>query len=398
MCNYDKVYDVAVIDEAQLIADSVRGGNWLKALLLINAREVHVCTAPEALQIIISLLEQTNAEYKVIQHERLTPLVFAGEMTSIKKVEPGDALIAFSRKGVLSIAASLEELGIKASVIYGALPPASRREEVRRFTSGETSVVVATDAIGMGVSLPIKRIIFCDTAKFNGTKMCDLTTSEIKQIAGRAGRYGKYDVGEVLTFKKPYLIKDALSANTPEIQKLIMPFPEQAIGSQFSIPMLLKAWGSLPKEKTFKRVDMSECCSLYNALPKSMTSIDKKTIYSFICCPVDQKSLSLVDYWRSCCVSIVNNEDLPEPIFDDSTLAGCELKYRAFDIKHQMARRINCEDDSIKEKEKLCKKINAFLSASKSDFLSRCSICGKKLPVGYAYGMCQKCYATRYWF
>lgn len=37
--------------------------------------------------------------------------------------------------------------------VDGALPPQSRREEGRKFARGESKVVVATDAIGMGVSL-----------------------------------------------------------------------------------------------------------------------------------------------------------------------------------------------------------------------------------------------------
>ena len=74
----------------------------------------------------------------------------------------------FSKKSVLALAAHLEKQGVRCSVIYGSLPPATRREQVRRFLEKETDIVVSTDAIGMGLNLPIRRIVFVETQKFDG--------------------------------------------------------------------------------------------------------------------------------------------------------------------------------------------------------------------------------------
>ena len=90
---------------------------------------------------------------------------------------------------MLDVAGRLEEEGIKASVIYGSLPPEIRRRQMQLFTSGKTKVVVATDAIGMGLNLPVRRIVFVQTQKFDGTTRRGLTVPEVKQIAGRAGRF-----------------------------------------------------------------------------------------------------------------------------------------------------------------------------------------------------------------
>ena len=38
-------YDVAVIDEVQLIQDSVRGSSWTRAILGILSPEIHLCGA-----------------------------------------------------------------------------------------------------------------------------------------------------------------------------------------------------------------------------------------------------------------------------------------------------------------------------------------------------------------
>ena len=60
-------------------------------------------------------------------------------------------------------------------------------------------VVVSTDAIGMGLNLPVRRIVFLEVEKFDGVSRRPLVISEIKQIAGRAGRFGLYDTGYVLS-------------------------------------------------------------------------------------------------------------------------------------------------------------------------------------------------------
>lgn len=62
------------------------------------------------------------------------------------------------------------------------------------------SVLVATDAIGMGLNLNIKRIVFTSMSKFDGRERRKLYPAEVKQIAGRAGRYsGEYGSGGVVT-------------------------------------------------------------------------------------------------------------------------------------------------------------------------------------------------------
>ena len=73
-----------------------------------------------------------------------------------------------------------------------------RRAEAERFRKGETDILVATDAIGLGLNLPIKRVLFSQSDKFDGEQVRDLTPTEILQIGGRAGRFGMFqENGEV---------------------------------------------------------------------------------------------------------------------------------------------------------------------------------------------------------
>ena len=61
--------------------------------------------------------------------------------------------------------------------------------------AGESHILVATDAIGMGLNLPIRRVLFSTMSKFDGVGDRALNESEVHQIAGRAGRYGIHEEG-----------------------------------------------------------------------------------------------------------------------------------------------------------------------------------------------------------
>lgn len=399
LCDYGRHYDVAVIDEAQMIGDVGRGAHWTQAICMVDAAEVHVCMAPEALDLIKSLVERIGSTYEVQKHDRLVPLVYSGNIRGMQDIQPGDALITFSRRGVLNVAGELEDDNIKSSVIYGALPPASRREEVRRFSEKENPVVVATDAIGMGVSLPIKRVIFMETEKFDGVQRRSLNVSEIKQIAGRAGRFGKYDIGEVLVMNdSARLVESALKKKTPPISKITIPFPPEALDSKYEISTLLKEWNNLPVDPLFKRADMSTQAELYSHLSKKERGdAPKQLIFELISCPVDTKNERLVYYWHKCCSHILKGGLAPLPdYFETDTLAECETAYKAWDIYHQMQRRIGIEDPHLEEKAELCRKINSFLVKNKKQFRSRCKRCGAPLPHDFPFRICNDCYNRRY--
>jgi Helicase conserved C-terminal domain len=67
---------------------------------------------------------------------------------------------------------------------------ATRPEQARRFNDPDSGydVLVASDAIGMGLNLNIQRIIFNSVYKNDGTGIVRLDHSAMKQISGRAGR------------------------------------------------------------------------------------------------------------------------------------------------------------------------------------------------------------------
>ncbi|MBQ8062901.1 MAG: hypothetical protein IJ230_03080, partial [Clostridia bacterium] len=57
MLDLSKIYDCAVIDEAQMITDKDRGGAWTTAVLGVCAEEVHLCCALNAVELLCNLIE-----------------------------------------------------------------------------------------------------------------------------------------------------------------------------------------------------------------------------------------------------------------------------------------------------------------------------------------------------
>jgi ATP-dependent RNA helicase SUPV3L1/SUV3 len=124
---------------------------------------------------------------------------------------------------VIGLAGELNQLHPGAvACLYGAMPLASRREEIDRFIAGRAAVCAATDVLGHGVNLPCETLLFAETTKFDGRERRDLEPWEIAQIAGRAGRFGFHERGHVGVLTgvpwadpDPELVRAALVPHVP---------------------------------------------------------------------------------------------------------------------------------------------------------------------------------------
>ncbi|ODQ82300.1 hypothetical protein BABINDRAFT_158923 [Babjeviella inositovora NRRL Y-12698] len=182
--------EVCVLDEIQMIADEYRGFAWTNAFLGVKAREIHLCGEASAVPLIKKLVEITGDALEINHYERLGKLEVSNRFVNIRSLMPGDAVIAFSKRGILELRQKIEEQTMyKCAVVYGALPPETRNAQSDGFNTGKYDILVASDAVGMGLNLKIKRIVFSAVDKFNGEEMEVVSPPQIKQIGGRAGRY-----------------------------------------------------------------------------------------------------------------------------------------------------------------------------------------------------------------
>lgn len=352
MLNTNDYYDIAVIDEAQMIGDARRGHSWTKAILGIRANEIHVCMANCGEEIVKKLIERCGDTYEIHSYERMTPLFFeefpeeTDETNFIKYLKPGDAVIAFSKGAVLGISEQIEKAGLKTSIIYGNLPPSARKFQVEQFATGKTQVVVSTDAIGMGINLPIKRIVFSIIQKFDGAERRVLRPQEIKQIAGRAGRKGIYEKGYVSSVENPEYVREALAMEDEKIEISPLGFPEILLDLPYDLNYLLPVWADIQPYYPFSKMDISDIMELYVIFqsidPKLRENISKKEVYSLITCPLDTKEPAIVKDFKKCCMDYNNGcEEYNLPVFEENTysLMDLEIYYKRLDLYYQMSRR-----------------------------------------------------------
>jgi ATP-dependent RNA helicase SUPV3L1/SUV3 len=198
MADVDTHYSVVVVDEAQLLDDPQRGWAWTRAIFHSRCDVLVVTGSIDCLPILERIADLTGETIEVRRFERRAPLTAMTHAIETTELRAGDAVIAFSRTNVLAMKSEISKLinpstghPFRVATIYGALGPEVRRTEARRFSTGEAEILIATDAIGMGLNLPIDRVVFSALVKYDGRIVRDLEESEIRQIGGRAGRMGQ---------------------------------------------------------------------------------------------------------------------------------------------------------------------------------------------------------------
>jgi len=201
MLDTSRAVEVAVIDEIQMLEDLERGSAWTSAVCGAAAKTVYLLGALSARPAVEALAERLGCELEVTTLARKSPLEMAPRAVgSIGQLRRGDAVIAFSRRDVLNWATNIAAAGFRVATIYGNLSPEVRRAQAQRFRDGEADIVVATDAIGMGLNLPVARVVFSTAKKFDGISEDILPPWLTHQIAGRAGRFGLHEAGLVAGF------------------------------------------------------------------------------------------------------------------------------------------------------------------------------------------------------
>ena len=196
MLNPSAEYDTVVIDEVQLLTDRDRGWAWCQALVGAAGKRIIMTGSPDCIPLVQALADYLGEPLTIKHLERYTPVDALGHNLRMRDIQPGTAVIAFTRRDVLRLKGELEER-FRVAVIYGNLTPEVRREEARRFRSGEAKVLVATDSIALGLNLPIETVLFSTLQKWDGEADVQLEPWQILQIGGRAGRYGHMEHGHV---------------------------------------------------------------------------------------------------------------------------------------------------------------------------------------------------------
>ncbi|KAJ5894229.1 hypothetical protein N7495_005920 [Penicillium taxi] len=250
MVSLGQQFEVGVIDEIQMISDSSRGWAWTRAVLGAQVSELHLCGEVRTVPLIRELCALTGDVLEIHRYERLNALEVMPRSLrgDLKKLQRGDCLVAFSRVGIHALKALIERsTGKRAAIVYGGLPAEIRTQQAALFNDPDNDYdfLVASDAIGMGLNLSCKRVIFETTIKRTPSGLHRLTVPEIKQIGGRAGRYraanakGGSDDGVNIGY-------------VTCLEEVDLPYIQEAFGVE---PPPLRAAGIVPPNVAFQKFD-----------------------------------------------------------------------------------------------------------------------------------------------
>jgi ATP-dependent RNA helicase SUPV3L1/SUV3 len=403
MFHEKEFYEVVVIDEAQMITDKDRGFSWYKAITKANALELHIIGSRNSQNMLLELLG--DADIEIHDYSRNTPLEVESKKFDIKHIKKGDALICFSRRRVLEMASRLQNDGHSVSMIYGSMPPETRKKQIQQFNEGKTKVMVATDAIGMGLNLPIRRIVFLENEKFDGTRRRLLTSQEVKQIAGRAGRKGIYDVGKVAFTNDIKKMKNLLHQEDRPVQTFAIA-PTNSIFERFQryyhdLGTFFELWGKFESPKGTKKSSLAEERMLYEMI--AGTEIEARLtlmdLYGFLHLPYSKNEPALTKQWEETMYAIIQGRELPEPIVKERSLEELELSYKAVGLHLLFLYRLGERTETIyweRLREEISDKVQERLKTDIKKFEKKCKTCGKKLPWNHSFPTCDACYRARY--
>ncbi len=173
------------IDEIQLAGDLERGHVFTDRILNLRGRDETLLLGAATMR---GIVEHLLPGVNVVTRPRMSMLTYSGSK-KITRLPARSAVVAFSADEVYAIAELIRRQRGGAAVVLGSLSPRTRNAQVELFQSGDVDFLVATDAIGMGLNLDVDHVAFASDRKFDGYQHRRLSSAELAQIAGRAGRH-----------------------------------------------------------------------------------------------------------------------------------------------------------------------------------------------------------------
>jgi len=409
MMNGSVDVDVCVIDEIQMISDRDRGWAWANALIGAPAKKVILTGSADVLDAVTELCEYLEEPLTVIHFERKNELKLLTQPTPIKEIEKGTAVIAFSRRDVLGLRQQLSQK-YEVSVVYGNLSPEVRREEARRFREGKSDVLVATDAIAMGLNLPIKTLLFSKDNKFDGLRRRELLPTEVAQISGRAGRYGLEEVGYIgaLDTKALETIKSKFYQPLPTLE---LPFSVMAslehvmlIGEILeteNLSTILNFFAdNMEFEGPFVAANLDSMLEISTIVDEYR--LDLKTRFHLACAPASISSPYIESVFHRYIkqieaeqpVAYLPPRDLPKFAQTNEMMLNAEDRVREISLYLWLSFKF---EELFQETQKALDarvRLNNYIEASlkQGNFVKKCTRCSKSLDFTYRFSICDSCF------
>ncbi len=401
-----------VIDEAHMLADGDRGWAWTRAMMEAQAPDIRVIASSAGRDLVERLAAAAAIPLTIVEHQRLAPINVADHFWTLETLPDRTILVAFSRRMVLQLKTFLEDTKRTVSVVYGSLPPEVRRRQADRFANGETQICVATDAVGMGLNLPADYVCFYEVEKFDGKEIRELSTAEVHQIGGRAGRFGLSQggiVGATDRFGLAFIAKTFAEAPPPLSFARIAPEVEDLALIPGTLAERFTRWrqlSSIPDDlrDLIKPADIDERVALALMLKdEEVEHLGLTASVKIVNAPTRE---STRNYWRSCAERIIAGKPMPLPpsapsrIDSGRDLESTEHAIASADIYLWLSQRDEFSTDApdadrVREERTLWSMNIDGALMRRLDTRARCSNCGRPLPMNHRFGICDRCYRKR---
>lgn len=414
MVDFDNFYDCVIIDESFMITDPDRGRSWLMSILHVKASEIHIITNIETSKLIEDILIKTNKKYIKNEYERKVPLIIGDKSfarSSDEEKNKKNIFVTFSRMNCLIEKHQFEKRGYNVSIIYGNLPPETKKKQIDLFRNGNTDILISTDAIGMGLNLPCDNVIFLEDVKFDGKERRKLNSTEINQIGGRAGRYGLSEQGNIYGYNQNIhnYIKETINKKNNINKKAIY-------GVDFDILKNIKGDNIINKLNIYYDLDL---------IPNDLKSIiipESKSKYTEILNSINNKyhdKISISDMWsiinipfydtsllRNILDSVANKKKLiinynyKTNVNDFTSLSSSEDLIKKFDTYIYFSNKFKDlidEDNKIgvlNLKNILLENIDKYLLNKKLSSVKKCISCKKDISIFSHHKKCNNCYMS----
>ena len=419
--------EVLVLDEVQWAEDEERGSAWTRLLLGADYRHILLLGALEALP----LVERAFPEAQLKFFERKAPLEWIGRR-SLEGLTKGTVVVAFSRKAVLALAGEINRRHPgRVAALYGAMPLASRRQEIDRFLAGEAEVCAATDVLGHGVNLPCETLLFAETSKYDGRDRRDLAPWEIAQIAGRAGRYGIVERGHVgvltgVPWAKadPKLVREALTPTVelpgghvgyrivdtarlrPQLADLNVQRPAE-LGPALATwrHAALAYWGA-DSWLTVESIAplLARLDAVQEALRDCRRRLALSDVWKLVNAPIDEDDLDLLATLACALSGDSTQRHVLEWLLDAGRLAGASLEeaeaagrqasiLRWFALQYPGAGGVTLEAAAALEEAAAARVIQRLRTEVEHPRIGRCRLCGS--PCAPWSQLCDRCFMAR---
>lgn len=404
-------YTVGVIDEMQMIADRQRGWAWTQALFEMSADRLFVLGSPSVESLLKDFAETTGDALTLHRTRRFNPLQVKPQPIAPKSVQPGTIYVVFSRNSVIRWGEYFRGNGHSVAQIYGAMPPEVRREEARRFRTGEADILVATDAVAMGLNLPAHTVVLGEGEKYNGQTSTAVPKPLVRQIAGRAGRYGHHDAGFAAGADSG-IHRHLQSALQGQDDAFTFPLPNVAPTRHWiaavmeetpdiTVRDLLTAWQQTVKGSPwFRCVDLSEILEKAHVLD-GITGSDRLPMaerLQILTAPADIRA-GQMHHFRTMVSAIVENRTLSSPASGAGPHARTEDLESAYKhlslycwFHYRYPQSFPEIGKAVSERSRC---VDQLITHIRQGLKRHCKSCGKVLPAKGTYGICESCYQAQ---